>query len=376
MKIIYISENKIYKCENGKIAELPSERVLHYTGTIAQINKNKEWKNSGTGAEFMGAAVHPGSEENAYVNINGVAAGGLGIVYSMRLGDMGGIYSKSIDNPNEAEAHIFTGMNTNISTISIKNDRIATSIDGHLAVSDFKGNLDEITDGDSREEDPSWSLTDNRIFCTTAGLARDSRGIIAAVSPRSIMAVDLDGGSIKELYSDEDYDFLKPKNNSHGNLYYIKQPYKAPQEKDPLWKDILLFPFRILKAIGGFLNAFSVIFGGESLQSGKKHGDVKTKQKSDKELYLEGKLLEAEKNEKENSAKGDKNPGILPVNRVLVRTEADGKETVIKRGVLDYTVLDNGDIICSNGKALIRIGEGGEEIIAKAKLAHSICVIK
>jgi len=297
-------------------------------------------------------------------------------VYSMRLGDMGGIYSKSIDNPNEAEAHIFTGMNTNISTISIKNDRIATSIDGHLAVSDFKGNLDEITDGDSREEDPSWSLTDNRIFCTTAGLARDSRGIIAAVSPRSIMAVDLDGGSIKELYSDEDYDFLKPKNNSHGNLYYIKQPYKAPQEKDPLWKDILLFPFRILKAIGGFLNAFSVIFGGESLQSGKKHGDVKTKQKSDKELYLEGKLLEAEKNEKENSAKGDKNPGILPVNRVLVRTEADGKETVIKRGVLDYTVLDNGDIICSNGKALIRIGEGGEEIIAKAKLAHSICVIK
>lgn len=376
MKIIYISENKIYKCEDGKITELPSERVLHYTGTIAQINKSKEWKNSGTGAEFMGTAVHPGFAESASVNINGVAAGGLGLVYSMRLGDMGGIYSKSIDKPNAAEEHIFTGMNTNIGSISIKNGRIAVSVDGHLAVSDFKGNLDEITDGDSREDDPSWSAADNRVFCTTAGFARDDRGIIAAVSPRSIMAVDLDGGSIEELYSDESYDFMKPKNDAQGNFYYIKQPYKVPKEKEPLWKDILLFPFRILKAVGGFLNAFSVIFGGESLRSGKKQGDVKTKQKSDKELYFEGRLLEAEKNEKENAAKGEKNPGILPVNRVLVRIGADGAETVIKRGVLDYAVIDSGDIICSNGRALIRIGEGGEEIIAKAKLAHNICVIE
>lgn len=376
MKIIYISENKIYKCEDGKITELPSERVLHYTGTIAQINKSKEWKNSGTGAEFMGTSVHPGFAENASVNINGVAAGGLGLVYSMRLGDMGGIYSKSIDKPNAAEEHIFTGMNTNIGSISIKNGRIAASVDGHLAVSDFKGNLDEITDGDSREDDPSWSAADNRVFCTTAGFARDGRGVIAAVSPRSIMAVDLDGGSIQELYSDESYDFMKPKNDAQGNFYYIKQPYKVPKEKEPLWKDILLFPVRILKAVGGFLNAFSVIFGGESLRSGKKQGDVKTKQKSDKELYFEGRLLEAEKNEKENAAKGEKNPGILPVNRVLVRISADGGETVIKRGVLDYAVADGGDVICSNGRALIRIGENGEEIIAKAKLAHSICVIE
>lgn len=375
MKIIYISENKIFKCENGKVAELPSERAIHYSETIAQIKRSKEWKHIGTGAEFMGTAGSYNYEERTDIHINGISVGGPGIVYSVSLGDMGGIYGKNIDKPNAAEEHIYTGMNTRIGALSMKNDRIAADFYNHLAVFDARGNTEEITDGDSIEADPCWSATDDRIFCTTAGIARAERGA-AAVAPRSIIAVDLSGNTMEELFSDDKYDFLKPKNDAKGNFYYIKQPYKAPQEESPLWKDVLLFPVRLLKAVAGFLNAFSVLFGGESLRSGKKQGNVKTKQKSNKELYFEGRLIEAEKNEKENSAKGEKNPGILPFNRVLVRVGENGEESVLKRGVLDYAVLGDGSIICSNGKALLRISGGEEEVIAKAKFAHSICVIE
>lgn len=374
MKIIYISDNKIYKCTDGKITELSSERAQHYKSTVSEIRRNKEWKHSGTGAQFMGTAA-PSGNEAVFVSINGIADDGTGLVYSIQLGEMGGIYRKNPDKPEAAEEHIFTGMNRDIGSISIKNGKIAACSNGHLSIFDMKGNFEDITDGDSIESQPCWSAEDDRIFCSTAGIARNQYGAPAAYSPRSIMAVDMNAGSMEELYADEKYDFLRPSNDSSGNFYYIRQPYKVPEEKNPLWKDVLLFPVRIIKALMGFLNAFSVLFGGESLRSGRKQGDVKTKDKSDRELFFEGRLLEAEKNEKENSAKGEKNPGIFPLSRVLVRIAPDGTETVLKRGVMDYAVLSDGSIVCSNGRSLLHITDSGEELIAKAKMAQNICVL-
>lgn len=374
MKIIYISDNKIYKCTDGKITELSSERAQHYKSTVSEIRRNKEWKHSGTGAQFMGTAA-PAGNEAVFVSINGIADDGTGLVYSIQLGEMGGIYRKNPDKPEAAEEHIFTGMNRDIGSISIKNGKIAACSNGHPSIFDMKGNFEDITDGDSIESQPCWSAEDDRIFCSTAGIARNQYGAPAAYSPRSIMAVDLNAGSMEELYADEKYDFLRPSNDSSGNFYYIRQPYKVPEEKNPLWKDVLLFPVRIIKALMGFLNAFSVLFGGESLRSGRKQGDVKTKDKSDRELFFEGRLLEAEKNEKENTAKGEKNPGIFPLSRVLVRIAPDGTETVLKRGVMDYAVLSDGSIVCSNGRSLLHITDSGEELIAKAKMAQNICVL-
>lgn len=374
MKIIYISDNKIYKCTDGKITELSSERAQHYKSTVSEIRRNKEWKHSGTGAQFMGTAA-PSGNESIFVSINGIADDGTGLVYSIQLGEMGGIYRKNPDKPEAAEEHIFTGMNRDIGSISIKNGKIAACSNGHLSIFDMKGNFEDITDGDSIESQPCWSADDDRIFCSTAGIARNQYGAPAAYSPRSIMAVDLNSGSMEELFADEKYDFLRPSNDSSGNFYCIRQPYKVPEEKNPLWKDVLLFPVRIIKALLGFLNAFSVLFGGESLRSGRKQGDVKTKEKSDRELFFEGRLLEAEKNEKEITAKGEKNPGIFPLSRVLVRIAPDGTETVLKRGVMDYAVLPDGSIICSNGRSLLHITDSGEELIAKAKMAQNICVL-
>lgn len=381
MKLAYISENKMYLCDNGKISEIPSERVNHYVETVRSINKSKEWKETGTGAHFMGTARYHGDDDASVggVFVNGIAYNGKGLIYSMFLGGMGAVYCKDLNNPKASEEHIFTHMGINPMAISEKEGRIALSMNTesglHISVCDMNGRFDEITDGDSAEESPSWSKTDGRIFCSTSGYARSSDGSFAAMSPRSVLALDIEAGTIDELYADEEYDFFCPQNDSDGNFYYIKQPYKIKEDKEPLWKDILLFPVRIIKALVGFLNAFSVIFGGESLRSGKKrNGNAKVKQKSEKELYFEGRILEAEKNEKENASKGEENPGIFPVSRVLVKN--DGSETVIKRGVLDYRVLSDGSIVCSDGKHLLHIKDDKETVLAKAKLARSLCVIE
>ena len=102
---------------------------------------------------------------------------------------------------------------------------------------------------------------------------------------------------------------------------------------------------------------------------------MKSKTKSPRELYLEERMREAERNEKENAAAGDKNPGIFPRSRVLVRISPDETETVLCKGVLDYTICSEG-VICSNGKELILIDrDGGEKVIAKAELAEKLSVI-
>ena len=189
------------------------------------------------------------------------------------------------------------------------------------------------------------------------------------------MAIDVKNNSIDELYADEKTDYLKPDNDANGNFYYIKQPYKKPKQNEPLWKDILLFPVRLVKAVIGFLNAFSVIFGGESLRGKQNNNDVKSKQKSEKQLYFEGRLIEAEKNAKANAAKGEKNAGIFPGSRVLVKIDSNGNETVIKKGILDYTVLEDGSIICSNGRYILHLKDNEEIVLTKAKLAHSMCII-
>ena len=190
------------------------------------------------------------------------------------------------------------------------------------------------------------------------------------------MAVDQEAGSIETLFEEENNDLLKPRNDADGNFYFIRQPYKSPKvQKEPVWKSVLLFPLRIIKAIFGFFNAFSVIFGGEPLRKNQKKDDVKTRDKSARQIFFEERLLEAEKNEKENAAAGDKNPGIFPRSRVLVRISPDKTETVLCKGVMDYTLCDEG-IICSNGKELLLIDrDGSEKALCKAELAESISVI-
>jgi len=61
---------------------------------------------------------------------------------------------------------------------------------------------------------------------------------------------------------------------------------------------------------------------------------------------------------------------------VLVSVDSSGNEKILKRGVLDYVVLDDGSFICSNGRYILHIKDGEESVIAKAKLAHSLCVLK
>lgn len=61
----------------------------------------------------------------------------------------------------------------------------------------------------------------------------------------------------------------------------------------------------------------------------------------------------------------------MPLSRVLVKREADGTETVLKKGVLDYSLCDEG-ILISNGRQITLFADGNETLVTKAYLARNL----
>lgn len=163
---------------------------------------------------------------------------------------------------------------------------------------------------------------------------------------------------------------------SSKEVYYTTKPTKfvlltfpKPVNK---FTDILLFPYRILKGFFGWLNFVCTIWGGESLKSGSNGlpGSAKAKQRSERDIIIDGNIIKAEKLAKEEDGKD--NAPLMPVSRVLVRREADGSETVVRKGVLDYALCGDGKIVISDGRRLILLDGDNEQVIAKARLAVNL----
>lgn len=380
-RIFYSSENSLYMIEDGKVTELPSGRLEKYRQVLREIRQRKEWKTSGTGAQFTGSYETYGDDDAYAANaqISGIAVFGGGLIYSVNLDGVGGIYTKSTDPSDKHEGHVISSNTMSVHSLSVRGDMCAACTGGsgmerHISLFTLPGGRQtELTEGDTREEYPFYSLCSDKIYFTVSGFARRQNGSIAASSPRSVASYGVSSGTMEILIEDEDTDYILPKDDADGNLYYIKRPYSSKPSSKSILLDIVLFPYRIIKAIGGFLNVFSMFFGGEPLNSSGKRSASKMKQKSEKELFINGNLVNAEQTLKENSRSGEKHPGIIPRSWQLVCRDTDGKESVIRSGVMDYTLCTDGSIVCSNGKSVILIKtDGSEELLAKAKLAVNL----
>lgn len=387
MTIVYSSENKIFGYDETEksLTEIPCERVNKYRETVRSIQQRKEWKTMGSGANFMGMnsvdMMDPGALP---VRITGLSVCGEELVYGVNLEAVGSIYHRSFDPADTAEGLVRASNDFLFGSFDIKEDKLAVCMGSssfqHIAVMDMNGRYDEYTDGDTIEENPCWAVKKNGIYFSTAGYARDQYGAVSAVSPRAIAYLDLDKKSMTEVVSDEAYDYRHPREDKSGALYYIRQPYGGEKPQGGVtFKDIVMFPYRIVKGIFGFLNFFATIYGGESLKGGGLDDMIsngsKSRQRSKKDLIIEGNIINAEKLDKINEANGDKHGGIMPASRVLIRRTADGSEEIIKKGVLDYIIDGDGNVIVSNGRHLLRIDRDGNEThIAKAKLAVNLAV--
>ena len=182
-------------------------------------------------------------------------------------------------------------------------------------------------------------------------------------------------GDLDVVISDPKFDFFKPKLDSSGNLYFIKRPYThGDQRESPVTtlKDIVFAPFKIIRAIVGWLDFFTQRYTGESLKTTSGNNPAKSQQKSEEELFVEGNLIKAQQNLERNQKLGEKYPGTIPNSWELVKRSPSGNMTVLKKGVMSYAIKDD-QIFYSNGKYLVEIlPDQSEKLLLEAKLISKI----
>ncbi len=348
---------------DGKIVRRHSGFIQNYKEASLGLERAKNWKHSGEGAQFRGDVIAPQTEEENFVgNVNGVHFTGESaeVVYSFTVGGTSGIYKVNLDDEKAPEVHVINSVDYSFTggCLDAEAGVLATRIDGGRGVSDIalfdmkSGDYKTVTDGDTLDDDPFVSPDDgNTIYFTSRGIGRDSGGAFAGYSNSAVCKLDLSAMDIGEVLASEKYNYIKPVFHG-GRLYVIKTPAKE-KGANPLL-EIILIPFRIIQAIANFINLFVTAFTGKSLASG---GDnpAKGRNYDGRKEYVKGNLINAEKEMKKNRKKEKGDYGFIPLSWQLIEAES-GK--VIKSGVGDYDILSDGTFIVTNGRRIFAVKDG------------------
>ncbi len=366
MKFLFADGQKICLYIDGQVKEYPSKFIEKYKENALNCERAKSWKHSGEGAQFRGD-IRPG-EEGVKINssLNGLyfLSDENEIAYSFSVNDTSGVYKKRLDDEKAQESHVINSLDTEFlnGCMDAGSDTLVLSVrrnyvNSDLAVMDVKsGDLKTVTEGDTLDEDPYISPENgNKIYFSTRGAGRDSSGSFISYSPASICRLDLNEMTVEEIKSSEKFNYFKPVYHG-GKLYAIKTPLKE-KGANPLI-EIALIPFRIVQALANFVNVFVRAFTGKSLASG---GSNPTKQRDydSRKEFVKGNLINVEKESKKNKKRGG-DYGFIPLGWQLVEVESD---KVIKCGIADFDIAEDGTIIATNGRRLFAInGENCKKI--------------
>lgn len=400
----YIADGKAYLHRDGKDLELRSTVLKSYIEKVKESAKRNEWKYSGTGAAFTNtyqAGVDAESRvSSVFSKITCLKPSGEELIYSLTIDRTSGIYRKTRENL-DMDGIIISSADNAYYDFDVKDGRLAVASsfagESHIGVMDVaKGELNIYTEGHSWDHSPAWSASDpDKIYFCCAGLPIERPKEPSFDAPKSyneivkdmyetsrisergassICMLDIKKGTLDEIISNSKYDHTHPQSVSNGSLYYIRKPHESSVKKaNPFGclLDIVLLPIRLLGAIFGFLNVFSAKYSGKTLS---KNRDIKNRDES--EIFIDGNLINAEKELKANKRKGDKMPGIIPHSWELRKLDPNGNDTLVRSGVAAFFVDEkDGSILVSNGSGVLRINTDGKEekICSVGKVTYLYC---
>lgn len=372
-RIAFTAKNKIGLLIGEKLQYIQSHYVNDYKEQRDQIRRKRSWKTTGAFSAFRGD-LNPDRYTDvdalvAKATINGLTCQTESekLIYSVSVGNASGVFVLDPENPTADEGHIihdtslfFYGLDYSTSRNEIAVAIEESFMDRNIALLTMeKARLKQITEGDSCDNNPTWSKVDSGvIYYDSAGIGRNKQGMPICLGPRSIHRLDLNTAELEEVVAMKNYDCYLPKLDAHDNLYFIRRPYQKPQTGTSLI-EILQIPFKIVKAIYKWIEFFTIRHTGEPLTSA---GNNPVKLKQDlRQMMIDGNIINAEQSLEENRRHGELFPGIAPRSWELMRRNADGELVTLKKGVISFDLTDAGEIIYSNGSFLISLKPDGTE---------------
>ena len=222
------------------------------------------------------------------------------------------------------------------------------------------GDYKVITDGDTLDTDPYISPDDgNIIYFSSRGVGRDNHGEFVEYSPSVICRLDLSSMTIDEITPPAGYSYFKPVLHG-GKLYAIKAPLKEKRRNG--FVEFLLFPWRILQGIANLINIFVTATTGKSLTEGGTN-PARGRDYDSRKIVLSGNLIDVDKQLKKNASKKDSDYGFIPKSWQLIEVESGN---IIKSGIGDFDIAEDGTIIATNGRRIFEIKDGKSRKICNA----------
>lgn len=373
--ILFSNGERMGMIREGEVSPLPSQRYQRYREAMQEIRRQHQWKNSGTGALFMGNLSGLAEDQEPAVRIGGMALLDGLLYYTAFLGGVGGLYTKDPLNPDAPEGVIVHRQGMNTAGLCWNGASFATTLlegrERHLGFFTLpRGELTVVTQGETVEAGPSWSRDCQQVWFSSAGWGREAPGGEPVLGPRAICRLDANTMELTEVYAQPGRDCISPQEGEDGSLWFLRRPRREEQEGNTL-ADIAAAPGKVVRAMGGWLDLFTRRYAGESLRS----GGGKAKQKPERDLIIEGNLINAQRALEENQSQGEAYPGIIPRSWELVRL-APGGETpeVVQKGVLAYALAPGGYVF-SNGRHILRAtGTGKPELLAEEGMVTMLTV--
>jgi hypothetical protein len=336
---------------------------------VARARQNNEWKSAGMAWQFSSRGMSPGAAgpaaETRRIRFSGVSRGGAEgeLLYALDTDHVGGLFS--LDTGAQYERRIFHRNGFVAADLSRfpGDGTLALSMrapDGSSCVAVMEGGgkgLKSVTEGDSVDESPSWVPSEQKsLLFQSAGIGRDQRGLFAGLGPYAIQKLELESGNLTTVHEEENNDLLLPRVSADGALYFVRRPYRPHAVS--LWRmvmDVLLFPYRVMRAMVHFLDFFSMMFSRKPLLTS---GGPKTEGPDARSLMLWGRFIDAEKALRK-AKQGDQGP-LVPSDWQLVRRADNGEEQVLAKNVLAYDLCPDGSVVHTNGTAIFHRTSSGE----------------
>jgi hypothetical protein len=361
MRIAFLAEGKLFLKEPDRDAvEIESPFAIEAAERAADRSDRHAWKRAGdsTGDPFASRRVwgkQVGNDTDWHPAMRHVARGTKPgeILYTQVMSASAGLFRYNLAAKEEYRLfHRQDFDDCGISCDAVSGEIVVASRGkenlGKLQVIGETRRQDRLTAGDGHDSNPSHDpAARNRVLFQSSGVGRNERGEIVALGPAAIHRLDPATGEMETVLEDEHWDFLQPKADAAGNLFYIRRPYGA-QNSLPLGRKLKAFvtlPFIFASALFGFLDAFSRMFGKRSLRPSA--GDPMTVTQNRFATFHET-TIALEKVLEQERRKGD-SVNLVPANWELVRRDPAGNERVIAGHVVAFDLTTEGSVVYSDG---------------------------
>ena len=198
-KIVFSDGDSIRVLDEGEEGTYASQYIADYRERMRRMVKNKEWKHSGMGAVFRGdtmSEVGMDSETRVDAYINSVhAAGEDKVLYTFTVNQTSGVIEKTLSAKKDGERFILhtndgelLSSDYNVTDGKFVAELRRGEISSDLVLLDTeRGDYVSITDGDSRDENPSFSKKrPGVVLYDSLAAGRNARGEFVEYAPAAV----------------------------------------------------------------------------------------------------------------------------------------------------------------------------------------------